>query len=188
MSTFALVYNIVVLVLIIIFTIYAWHALLTSKKGTYPPFVPATGQSKKIIFDKVSEILEKSPKSLTVLDPGCGTGTLLIPLAKKFPQHNFVGIEWSFPYFYAKIKSRGLKNIRFIHDDMFKHSFRDADVVVCFVVDKLAPMLSEKIRSDVKKGSEVFSIYVPLPEMKQKEKIAYKHFGCLESSIYRYKL
>ena len=59
-----------------------------------PPYVPSFGQEKKFITQRVGEILANTTETKTILDPGCGTGTLLISLAKKFPQHNFIGIEW----------------------------------------------------------------------------------------------
>lgn len=47
------------------------------------------------MIEKISAELKQNRQPLNVLDPGCGTGTLLIALAGKFPDHNFTGIEWN---------------------------------------------------------------------------------------------
>ena len=188
MSTFLLVYYIFILILMVLFLTYMIHALATSNKGVNPPWVPATGEAQKIIFDRVSDILKKAKKPLTVLDPGSGTGSLLLPLAKKFPQHKFVGIEWSWPHYFAKFFARKLDNITLVHKDLFKYSFKEADVILCFVVPRFAPSLSKKIIKDVKKGCLIFSIHVELPGLEQIETIEYKHFGYVSCTINVYKV
>ena len=86
----------------------------------YPPFVPSFGKIKKLEFIKISKQLEESRKSLTVLDPGCGTADLIIKLAKKFPKHKFVGIEWNKSlYNIAKLKSKNLSNFTVLNQNMF---------------------------------------------------------------------
>lgn len=46
------------------------------------------------MIDYVSELFNKSSKLLIVVDLGCGWGSLISELAKNFPKHTFVGIEW----------------------------------------------------------------------------------------------
>lgn len=50
---------------------------------------------------------------MTVLDPGCGSGGLIIKLAKEFPEHKFIGIEWSkFASKVATFKTRKRKTLQ----------------------------------------------------------------------------
>ena len=188
MTTFLMAYYIVLLVLLVLFIAYMVHALVISDKGVNPPWVPATGESQEIIFNRVSEILKKAKRPLTVLDPGSGTGSLILRLAKAFPQHKFVGIEWSWPHYFAKFYARKLDNVMLVHGDMFKYSFKEADVIVCFVVPRFTPLLSKKIAKDCKKGCVIFSIHVELPKLEQIETIEYKHFGYVSCAINVYKI
>ena len=83
-----------------------------------PPYVPTLGLEKSVIIDSVSDILIKSSKQLTIVDPGCGLGGLIIKLAKNFPQHHFIGIEWNKAAAkLAQIRSKDLKNIEILRQD-----------------------------------------------------------------------
>ncbi|MDD4556026.1 MAG: class I SAM-dependent methyltransferase [Alphaproteobacteria bacterium] len=178
----------ITLILLILFNIYIYHALFSSKFGKYPPFAPTIGKRKKIILDKISEILKKSEKQITFLDAGSGTGTIIIPLAKKFPQHKFVGIEWTFyPYFISKLKSGNLKNIELIHGDMFKSNFKEVDILYCFIVENFKKPLSEKILSEMKKDSIVIANGSHFETMEIVEEVKFDK-EWLSNSIYFYRL
>lgn len=152
-----------------------------------PPYVPSFGQEKKFITQRVGEILSNTTETKTILDPGCGTGTLLISLAKKFPQHNFIGIEWGYiPYLITKLKGRKLKNLTVIHNDMFKCSFKEADIIVCFLMQPLMERFGKKVKEDAKKDLIVFSNSFEIPNIKLSEKIETNRFLFVKN-IYVYK-
>lgn len=189
MENLALAIYVLTIILMVIFNIYIFYCVFASKGGKFPPYVPSLGVAKNLVIKYVAKILEKSKKPLTVLDPGCGSGTLLLPLAKVFKQHKFLGIEWSkFPYSIAVKGAKGLKNVELIYDDMFKHSFKDADIIFCFVFEQFAQRLADKIVKDVKKDCIVISNGVPLPSLKLKEKIECTHLLFFKSSIFVYEL
>lgn len=152
-----------------------------------PPYVPSFGQEKKVIIAKVDEILKNSPESKTIIDPGCGTGTLLIMLAKKYPQHKFIGIEWGkIPYLICKFKSRNLPNISIVQNDMFKCSFKEADIIVCFLMDPLMEKFGNKVKEDAKKNLVIFSNSFEIPNIPLSEKIETKRFLFMKN-VYVYK-
>jgi len=153
-----------------------------------PPYVPSFGAEKRIIIKQVSEILQNSPRSLTVLDPGCGTGSLIIKLAKQFPNHHFVGIEWGkLAYLIAKFKSRNLNNISILQQDMFTYSFKEADIVVCFLMQPLMERFGKKILADGKPGLSVFSNSFYIPNLPLYQKFETKRFLFIQN-VYVYKL
>ncbi|MFV0625946.1 MAG: hypothetical protein ACK5N8_01170 [Alphaproteobacteria bacterium] len=126
MNLFILFIYSITLILLIVFNIYIYHALFSTKFGKYPPFVPTDSLRKKIVVEEVSKILENSKDKKFFLDAGSGIGTILIPLTKRFPQHDFVGIEWGKIMSYiSKIRSKNLKNIKIINDDMLKKNFEN---------------------------------------------------------------
>ncbi|MDR1026084.1 MAG: class I SAM-dependent methyltransferase [Lactobacillus sp.] len=188
METFALVFNIIVAILVVAFTIYIWTCLLISKGGKRPPFIPSIGKEKKIIIEKASEYITKSKKKMKIMDPGCGSGSLLLPLAEKFGKHNFVGIDLGIiPYNLIKKKSEHLKNVEVYNDDMFKHSFKDVDLIVCFFTSQFAPMFSEKVLKDAKKGCVIISNSTELPNLKLIEKIPFRSWF-FKSYVYVYRI
>lgn len=154
----------------------------------YPPFVPTFGQAKKLEFNRLSEVLQNSKKSLIVLDPGCGTADLIIKLAKKFPQHSFVGIEWNKSLCrIARFKGRKLNNIKLLCQDMFDYSFADIDIIVCFLMDPLMERFGEKIKNEGKKGLTVYSNTFIIPNLEQVETIKTRKFFMF-GNLYIYKL
>lgn len=89
-------------------------------KGENPPFIASWGKPKKEIIWQADLFLKQNPHATTA-DLGCGSAGLLIPLAKKFPHHNFVGYEWDIlPYMLAIYKTRNLPNITILYRDFFK--------------------------------------------------------------------
>jgi SAM-dependent methyltransferase len=154
----------------------------------YPPFVPSFGKIKKLEFIKISKQLEESKKSLTVLDPGCGTADLIIKLAKKFPKHKFVGIEWNKSlYNIAKLKSKNLPNFTVLNQNMFDCSFCNADIIVCFLITELMEKIGNKIKKEGKKGLMVYSNTFSIPNLELQEKITTRKIF-LFSDLYIYKL
>lgn len=185
-----LVYTIysITLILLIVFNIYIYNSLFSSKFGKYPPFVPTDRKRKILTIDKVSSILKASKKQLTFLDAGSGVGTILIPLAKKFPNHNFIGIEWNkIPYLVSKFRSTKLKNIKLINEDMLKQNFNDVDIIYCYIVKNFEKPLSDKILSEMKKGSIIIANGVKFDNMSIIDEIKIKD-RWLSNSIYIHEL
>lgn len=154
----------------------------------YPPFVPSFGQTKKIEFKRLSDILKESQNSLNILDPGCGTADLIIRLAKKFPKHNFVGIEWNKGlYRAAKFKSRNLTNVTILCQDMFDYSFANTDIIVCFLMEPLMKRFGEKVKKEGKRGLIIYSNTFNIPNLPLDEEIKTRKFW-LFGNLYIYKL
>lgn len=152
-----------------------------------PPYVPSFGQEKKYIVETVGKILSDTNEPKTILDPGCGTGSLLISFAKKYPNHKFIGIEWGLiPYLITKLKARKLKNLTVVQNDMFKCSFKEADIIVCFLMQPLMEKFGNKIKKDAKKNLVIYSNSFEIPNLPLYEKIETKRFLFIKN-IYVYK-
>lgn len=150
--------TIVLLVLLIIFNIYIFYSLFLTVLQKNPPFVPTIGKRKKAVINEISEILNNSKKSLNVLDAGSGIGSILIPLAKKFKQQNFIGIELQYiPYKVSKMLARKRKNINFIHDDIFNHSFKNVDILYYYAIEQSEKKITEKMIKEMKKGTIIIT-------------------------------
>lgn len=162
--------------LILIALIWMWVVIIklfiNKEYRECPPYIPSFGKEKRIIIEKVSDTLKNSKKTLTILDPGCGTGTLVIDLAKKFSEHQFIGIEWNkFSYMICRLRARKLKNIDFVCDNMFNQNFGKADIIVCFLMDPLMKRFGEKILHDNIKSQTIYSNTFKIPNLPLVEEI-----------------
>ena len=82
---------------------------------------------------------------MTVIDLGCGSGGILKELAKSFPNHEFIVIEWDkILYSFCCKSGKGLSNLHFIKQDFFQYNIKNADIIICFTMPQLVEKLSEK--------------------------------------------
>lgn len=132
----------------------------------YPPYIPTFGNEKRLIIKNVAEILKNAQQPMVVLDPGCGSASLLTRLAKDFPQHQFVGIEWNyFLYMICKLKTRKQKNMNILNQNMFENSFEGVDIIVCFLLPPLMEKFGQKIINECGEGIIVFSNSFQIPNL-----------------------
>ncbi len=154
----------------------------------YPPFVPSFGAEKKNIISNIRNVLKNSLSNMTILDPGCGTGTLLFELAKEFPNHKFVGIEWNkFAYFICRLRAKKYNNVKIYCDDMFNCDIGGADIIVCFLIEPLMKKFGQKIMRDNYKTQIIFSNTFKIPNLPLVEKIKTGK-GSFFKGVYVYKL
>lgn len=128
------------------------------------PSVPSSGTIKKALIKEISAMLENTSGKKTV-DLGSGWGTLLLPLAKKFPQHEFTGIEKGFlPFYASRFRARKLKNLTFIRQDFFVSEIADYDIIFVFLLGSTLEKLSRKIKNETKTGAVVIANRFPLKD------------------------
>lgn len=126
-----------VLIGIAIISVIGIYLFLSSQGFKTSPLIPTSGRIKKILLCEIGKELERQ-KNQTVVDLGSGWGTLLIPLAKKFPNHKFIGIEKAFlPYIFSKIRASRLENGFFCRQDFFSFNLSDVNIVISFLMKKM---------------------------------------------------
>ena len=168
----ATVINLIIIAAVLWMWVVIIKLFISKEYRECPPYIPSFGKEKKIIIEKVGSILNSSKNTMTVLDPGCGTGTLLLSLAKRYKNHNFVGIEWNkFACFICRMRARKLKNIKFICNNMFDCDFGEADIITCFLMDPLMKKFGEKVLHDNKKSQIIFSNTFKIPNLPLVEEI-----------------
>ena len=68
--------------LLLLALVYVWidiiRLFISRRYRQCPPLVPSFGRQKKVMIEKISAELKQNRQPLNVLDPGCGTGTLLL--------------------------------------------------------------------------------------------------------------
>lgn len=173
----------------VIYLVYQAYSYIRCGCGKFGPFVSTYGKIKEDILNEAREVLNKSKKTLKVTDLGCGSGALLLPLAKEFPEHEFIGYEWDFvPLTMGKLKARllGLKNITFIKSDYMKVSHREMDLIMCYVLKVTGEPLGKKLSEEIKPSCVVISEMFPLAHLKELKQIESSIYGVSEK-IFVYK-
>lgn len=139
--------------------------------GKYPPFILSFGRAKNIVIKEAEKFLNQQKAPIKVVDLGCGSGSLLLPLAKKFPQHHFIGYDWDkIPYFIAKYRTKKIKNISIHNRDFMKQSYTDTKLLLCYTGPSLREELGQKLYNETPLDSliisEAFELnYLPLKEV-----------------------
>lgn len=168
--------------------VYFVAAYAHSGFGEYPPFFPSFGRMKKICLREAREILAQSEKPLKVVDLGCGSGSLIIPLAKEFPQHEFCGYDWDVvPFSIASFRARHVKNVQLFCEDFTKAGYGDADVVLIFGGKKLFANWGERFAAELKNGTRVISEAFPIPQLAAEKEIEAPSYG-MPLKVYTYRI
>lgn len=131
------------------------------------PFVPTPMEAvKKIIKAADIKTGEK------VYDIGCGDGRMVYMAAKDYGA-NAVGFELS-PLVYAIARIRHLfwnSKAKVLLRDFKFHNFRDADVIVCYLMPDTLARLQPKLERELKSGARVVSYAFPIGTWKEERQI-----------------
>ena len=161
------------------------YFMLNSKFMRNSPPVPSSGKVKVAMIDDVAQILKKKSDQL-VMDLGSGWGTLLLPLAKKFPNHHFIGIEYGcIPYWVSKFRSRKMKNITFYRQDFLNSDVSKADIIFLFLLTKTMAKIKVKCQTETKEGALLYANRFSMPGMKPKREIS---LGSKYNTYYVYEI
>ena len=99
-----------------------------------PPGVFIPRPESELLVDCAVEFLSKSKDNLKIIDFCTGSGCILLSIAKKFPKHEYIGLDKSELAIKTAEKNRkslGLKNIQFFNQDIFKYNHSKADLLLC---------------------------------------------------------
>ena len=99
-----------------------------------PPGVFIPRPETELLVDCAIEFLSKSKDNLKIIDFCTGSGCILLSIAKKFPNHEYVGLDKSKLAIKTAEKNRksiGLKNVQFFNQDIFKYNQSKADLLLC---------------------------------------------------------
>ncbi|MCQ2913842.1 MAG: class I SAM-dependent methyltransferase [Alphaproteobacteria bacterium] len=104
---------------------------------------------------------------MNIAELGCGDARIICKLADKFSNHKFIGYEWDkFPYFLAKIRCKKRKNVSVYRQDFMKADYTKTNFAILFTGNEIAKELSQKLASEMPKGSIIISECFELPKLK----------------------
>ena len=181
---FILLFQVILMVTIVLVSIITVYFMLSSKFMCNAPPVPSNKKIKAAVIQDISKILKKR-KDQIIMDLGSGWGTLLIPLAKKFPQHRFVGIEYAYiPYFISNFRSKRMSNLTFHRQNFFNADISHANIIFLFLLNHVMHKVSLKCQKETRKGTLFYVNRFPMKNMKLEKEIS---LGSKYDTYYVYK-
>jgi len=146
------------MLVVIVISSIGIYLFISSSFQKYAPPVRSSGKLKDTVLAEISKQLEEASAKQKIVDLGSGWGTLLLPLAQKFPQHEFVGIERAFtPFMVSSLRARKLPNLSFVHDDFFKYDLAETNIVILFLIGFMMPKVTQKCVKELPKGAMVYA-------------------------------
>ncbi len=100
-----------------------------------------------------------------VADAGCGTGSLLVRLARARPTSRFEGMEIApLPWLVSWIRMRRLTNAKARRGSFWSWSFAEQDLVYVFLSPVPMSRIWEKARAEMRQGSLLVSNSFAIPD------------------------
>ena len=99
-----------------------------------PPGVFIPRPETELLVDCAVEFLSQSKDSLKIIDFCTGSGCILLSIAKKFPNNEYIGLdksELAIKTAKKNSKSLGLQNVQFFNQDIFEYYQSKADLLLC---------------------------------------------------------
>ncbi|NDU88015.1 MAG: hypothetical protein G3I09_07565 [Ferrovum sp.] len=106
---------------------------------------------------------ERSPRCF--VDLGCGTGSVLVAVARQFPEVECMGYEVApLPWLLGKIRSQGLPNCKILLRSFWPVSLSHADMVYAFLSPVPMSRLWQKVAQEMPEGSVFVSNSFVVPD------------------------
>jgi hypothetical protein len=119
--------------------------------------VPPMSSSAAEADDVVALLRQASlPEQAIVYELGSGWGSLVIALARAFPDAQIRGIEMSpLPYWVARFRTRRISNVSLQRANFYTCDLHDAHAVTCYLMIKPMPKLAALLDRMLKPGTPV---------------------------------
>ncbi len=139
----------------------AFLVLLFVFGPSYRSRVPLYLSSQKtinVVSDWLTQQGFAAKQDARFLDFGSGTGSMILGLAKRHPDQQFVGVEaaW-FPYLVSRLRALGQSNVQTCRKSFWDISLADYPVVYAFLSTEPMPRLWEKAKQEMSPGTFLIS-------------------------------
>jgi hypothetical protein len=126
----------VVLLVVLGATVAAAASIMVSTRRTGTPPMPVSPVVLPVLTEAVRRALPATERPV-IVEAGCGWGTVLFTLHDAFPHADVRGIERSpVPWLYSRLRAslrRDPGTVIVSRGDLFRHSFREADLLVAYL-------------------------------------------------------
>lgn len=144
------------------FVLIVFSVLFWSTYRTQVPYYPSRSQLVEPILE-----LTDGYKNLSFADVGSGMGGLLMSLALRRKDANFLGIEIApLPWLVSVVRCRAQKSrVKFQFGDFYAVDFSRFDVVFCYLSPAAMSSVWQKVQSEMKPGSLFLSYEFIVPSV-----------------------
>ncbi|CAM4475326.1 class I SAM-dependent methyltransferase [Paenibacillus typhae] len=172
-----------------------WIVLISWRNGISP--MPASGPVRLAVAAEVQRIRGYG----NMIEAGSGWGTLGLEVIRRCPGKRLTGIENSgIPLLFSRLltvlytrmlpdKSAGAglhKRVIFKRGDIYSYSYRDADIVLCYLFPGAMGRLAGKFRQELPQGATVISVCFALPDRQPVRIITCEDHLRTKVYVYRY--
>ena len=136
-------------------------AWTTVRVGISP--MPSSARARKEML-RATENSGKGP----IIDLGSGWGTLVIPLARKYPEREIIGYELSpVPWLVSRLLkyALNLENLSLYRQDFLNANLSGAAVLVCYLYPGGMAALQKKLQQEAGGEMRVISNTFALPDL-----------------------
>jgi len=121
-------------------------------------------------------------------DFGCGLASVLVKLAKQYPNAHFTGYETApLSYLIAKIRSLAISNLEIKRQSFWETQWAHYDIIYCFLSPAPMPNVESHAKNNMKSGATLISNTFALPKKKAKKVIDVSDLRETKLYIYHYK-
>jgi Putative methyltransferase len=122
--------------------------------------VPPLSSNSLETADVVALLVQaRLDRQAIVYELGSGWGSLVMALARAFPEAQIRGIEMSpVPYWVSRIRTRNMPNVLLHRGNFYASDLRDAQAVTCYLMIKPMPKLAAFLDRALRSGTPVVSL------------------------------
>ncbi|OME87381.1 SAM-dependent methyltransferase [Paenibacillus sp. FSL A5-0031] len=156
------IYQNVLLVVAAIVLIALLSVVYASWRNGISP-MPSSAPVRRVVVDEIRRLQSRG----VMVEAGSGWGTLALQVGRASRNLRIIGIENSvipmwISFMAAKLENR--TNVSFKRGDLYTYSYRDVDMVVCYLYPGAMRRLSPIFHDQLKPGSHVISVCFALPD------------------------
>jgi hypothetical protein len=144
-------------VVVLLLVVVAGTSILVFQGFTgVPPMSSSAAEAADVVALLKSAGL---PDRAVIYDLGSGWGSLVIALARAFPDAQVRGIEISpLPYWVSRFRARNLPNVVLRRGSFYAGDLTDAHAVTCYLMIKTMPRLAGFLDRTLAPGTPVVSL------------------------------
>lgn len=151
----------------------------------------SSGKARAAMLSLASEdlrALSDTEKTSPLIDLGSGWGTLVVTLAREYPDRQVIGYELSwFPWLVSVVRkyTLGLRNLTLYRKDFIHSDLSGASILFCYLFPGGMTLLESKLNTEVFTELSIISNTFALPSCKPTKTIKLDDF--YRSPVYLYK-
>lgn len=127
--------------------------------------VPLYVSGKKVREALALLLAERSGK-VRFVDLGCGLGSVVCALAKRFPQHQFVGVETApLSFAWAWLRAWPLANCHIYYRSLWREDLSGYEIVYCFLSPKPMLRVWQQAQAQMQPGAWLLSNSFAVPQV-----------------------